>query len=157
MRRRVRQQTDVIRRQLHEASRLGEVAEAANRAKSAFVANMSHEMRTPMNGILGMTQLVLESDLTLEQREQLSMVKSSGHPLLQVISEVLDFSKIEDGKLELDPSRFCVRDAVADVLRNFAVEAHENALELVHEVDGDVPTHVIGDRGRRRQILLNLR
>jgi PAS domain S-box-containing protein len=133
-----------------------EAAEMANSAKSEFLANMSHEVRTPMNGILGMTELLLDTELTAEQHESLELVKSSADALMRVINDILDYSKIEAGKLDLDPIEFQLRDVLEDTLKTLALRAHRKGLELTCEIGADVPARVIGDPGRLRQVIVNL-
>ena len=142
--------TELERQNAHEA------AEAANRAKSEFLANMSHEIRTPLNGVLGMTELALNTKLSEEQREYLTLVKTSGETLLTVINDILDFSKIEAGRLDINPIDFELRDSLGDTLKALSLRAHQKGLELALHVAHDVPYRVEGDPTRLRQIVINL-
>lgn len=128
----------------------------ANRAKSEFLATMSHEIRTPLNAIIGSADLLWETTLTEEQAEYVGMFRRAGSTLLAVINDVLDLSKIEAGHLELDPITFDLADLVEQSAQFIAARTHEKGVELICSLDADLPSHVIGDPTRIRQVLLNL-
>jgi signal transduction histidine kinase/ligand-binding sensor domain-containing protein len=145
-----------VEQQKVEIERLLAEAREANRLKGEFLANVSHEIRTPMNGVLGMTSLALETEVNPEQREYLETIQSSGRSLLHLLNDILDFSRIEAGKLHIEPIEFSLREALVETLRTVSFSARDRGLGLNYDVDKDVPEAVTLDPMRLRQVLLNL-
>lgn len=144
------------KRALEERDAARAAAEAANRAKSDFLSNISHEIRIPMNGIIGMTDLLLDTELTPEQAEYVQMVKSSADSLLAIINDILDFSKIKAGKLRMEAITFDLRRSLEEVMKGLAIKAHSKGLELLLTVHPKIPSSVVGNPTRLSQVLTNL-
>ena len=145
-----------IKRKETELREARDLARAGDRAKGQFLATMSHEVRTPLNGIVGFTNLLLDTQLTGEQRDYVQTIRSGGEALIQLTGDILDFARIESGKLTLEPAPCDPREGVEEALDLFAAAASAKQVELLHWVDDDVPASVVADGGRLRQVLVNL-
>ncbi|MGH9406176.1 MAG: ATP-binding protein, partial [Terriglobia bacterium] len=144
------------RRSFDDLQKAKTAADAANQAKSVFLSNASHELRTPMNGVIGMTELTLETDLNDEQREFLGMVKLSASNLLAILNDILDFSKIEAKKLTMESIEFDAHELLNDTLKLFRWQAQQKKLEFSWELAEEVPAALVGDPTRFRQVITNL-
>lgn len=149
-------QTDLLNQRTNEMQKAKEAAEAAAKAKSEFLAIMSHEIRTPLNGVIAMVDLLLETELNYDQKDYADTIHKSGNALLLILNDILDLSKMESGKMELNIETFALEICIAETLDLFSLECRKKALEIAYHVDSTVPEELRGDMTRLRRILINL-
>ena len=145
-----------LQKQLHTMEQESEAAKAASQAKSQFLAHMSHEIRTPLNGVIGMLDLLRQTSLTEEQDYFAQIIDKSAHSLLSVVNDILDFKKIEAGKLELDEVKFSLKEMLDNVQATFYAQLHQNQQQLTTRISDTIPSELLGDEMRLKQILINL-